>query len=199
MGTPKTSAIIPPAQPHERGELLDPPCRRGGAEGRGRGKEDLLPEHRRSCACGVPAARAHGRSGTSVAAQWRAWLRSVRRIARGARGSGRREHVARLARLRRSRVHDVGLVRRRSISSSPRWPIPATKCSYRCRRIRSTPRSCTRSARARCTTAPIRTTAGSRIRKRSAASSRRARRPSSPTTRTTRPAPRTRSRSAGSC
>ena len=144
-------------------QLRDPQHRGRGAEGRGCRAVRPLLEHRGSDRGRLRHAAAPDRGGQPRHAARAERLHAVAGHPRGA-GGGRRRLHARAA----SPSIPIACCSRRarpraSRSRSTRWSIPTTKCSCRCRPIRSTRRWSPRSGRSRCSTAPIPTTAGSPI------------------------------------
>ena len=122
-----------------------------------------LPQHRRSDSVRLPHAAASGRSGRRGDARRAQRLYAVGRH-RSRRGRRSPASTSRAACRSPPTAWCSRPARPKASSSrSARSPTRATKCSCRRRPIRSTRPCSRRSARARCTTAPIPIAAGCRI------------------------------------
>ena len=143
--------------PGQRLHLRDPQHRGRGQEGRGRGPRGPVPEHRRSDPVRIRRRRrtssrpwrARCVTDTTATRRRRAFSRRAKRSRTTSPSRGfpvtRRSRPAHVRHLGRHRAHARRAGRRRT-----------TRCWCRCRLIRSTRRCSRSSARARCTTAPIR-------------------------------------------
>ena len=136
--------------------LRDPQHRRRGQEGRGGRPEGALSEHRRPDSVRVQDAAAPDRRRRARDARRPQRLRAIGRHRAGARGGRAPNGRARHARLARSRRHHLGHVGRHRARARRARRRRRRSAACRRRPIRSTPRCSRRSARGRCTTAPIR-------------------------------------------